>query len=82
MLARYARVGRILSRNPSADHDQACELLLDRLEEWTDKLRIPRLGDYGLVASDLDGLAARAGQKANPVLLSPEDVKAVLKARL
>ena len=82
MLARYGRVGRILSRKPSADHDQACELLLDTLEEWTEKLRIPRLGDYGLEASDLDGLAARAGQKANPVLLSPEDVKALLKARL
>jgi alcohol dehydrogenase class IV len=82
VLARYARVGRILARNPSADRDQACELVLDTLEEWTEKLCIPRLGDYGLEASDLDGLAAQAGQKANPVLLSPEDVKAVLNARL
>ena len=82
MLARYGRVGRILSRKPAADHDQACELLLDTLEEWTEKLRIPRLGDYGLVASDLDGLVAQAGQKANPIELDREDVKAILKARL
>lgn len=82
MLARYARVGRILSRNVSADHDQACELLLDTLEEWTEKLRIPRLSEFGMETSDLDALAAQAGQKANPVQLSPQDVKAVLKARL
>ena len=82
MQAKYARAGRILSGNPSADDDQACDLLLEKLEEWTEKLRIPRLGDYGVRESDLDLLVAQAGQKANPVLLEAGDVKAILKARL
>jgi alcohol dehydrogenase class IV len=82
VLLKYALVGRILTRNPHADHDEACNMLLENLEEWTEKLGIPSLGDFGLVASDLDGLVSQAGQKANPVQLSPQDVKAVLKARL
>jgi alcohol dehydrogenase class IV len=81
-LLKYARVGRILARNPLADDDQGCILLLEKLREWTEKLAIPRLGDFGLKASDLAGLVAKAGQKANPVQLSPQDVAAILKARL
>jgi alcohol dehydrogenase class IV len=82
MLVKYALVGRMLSGNPSAGNDQACGLLLETLQEWTEKLGIPRLGDYGLEESDLGALAAQAGQKANPVELDREDVKAILKARL
>jgi alcohol dehydrogenase class IV len=82
MLVKYALVGRMLSGNPSAGNDQACGLLLETLQEWTEKLGIPRLGDYGLEGSDLGALAAQAGQKANPVQLDAQDVKAILRARL
>jgi alcohol dehydrogenase class IV len=82
MLARYARVGRILSAAPEGGVLQGCELLLEKIEEWTDRLKIPRLGDYGMKESELDALVAQAGQKANPVQLDAPDVKAILKARL
>jgi alcohol dehydrogenase class IV len=82
ILAKYARVGRILSGNPGADNDRTCDLLLEKLEEWTERLGIRRLGDYGVRESDFDLLVAQAGQKANPVLLETDDVKAILKARL
>ena len=82
MLVKYARVGRILSASPDADVLQGCGLLLEKLKEWTERLRIPRLGDYGMKESDLDGLVAQAGQKTNPVQLDAQDVKAILKARL
>jgi alcohol dehydrogenase class IV len=82
MLAKYGRVGRLLSAAPAMDNIGGCELLLEKLEEWTNTLRIPRLGDYGLKESDLDGLVTQAGQKANPVQLDARDVKAILKTRL
>ena len=82
MLVKYARVGRILSASPDADVLQGCGLLLEKLEEWTQRFRIPRLGVYGMKESDLDGLVAQAGQKTNPVQLDAQDVKAILKARL
>jgi alcohol dehydrogenase class IV len=82
MLVKYSRVGRLLSPARAMDNIEGCELLLEKLEEWTNTLRIPRLGDYGLKESDLDGLVTQAGQKANSVQLDARDVKAILKARL
>ena len=82
LLAKYAHVGCILAAAPQADLIQGCELLLEKLGEWTERLQIPRLGDYGMEEYDLDALVAQAGQKTNPVQLDDRDVKAILKARL
>jgi alcohol dehydrogenase len=60
----------------------APRILLEKIEEWTGRLQIPRLGAYGMKESDLDALVAQAGQKTNPVQLDERDVKAILKARL
>lgn len=81
-LVKYARVGRILSGRPGTDVLAGCDRLLQRLEEWTVRLQIPRLGDYGLTEADLEPLAAQVGQKANPVQLDGADVVAMLRARL
>jgi len=81
-LARYARVGRILWAAPEGGVLEGCDMLLEKLEEWTVKLQVPRLGDYGLDQADLDALVTLAGQKTNPVQLAPNDVKAILQARL
>ena len=82
MLVKYAHVGRILSGILQADVLQGCELLLEKLEEWTERLRIPRFGDYGMNEHDLDAVVADAGQKTNPVQLDERDVRAILRARL
>jgi alcohol dehydrogenase class IV len=82
MLFKYARVGQILSCEPGADTATSCDLLLRKLDEWTRHLSIPRLGQYGVSESDLDALAAQAGQKSNPIQLGADDVKVILRARL
>ncbi len=82
MLVKYARVGRVLSGVRDAVISASCDLLLNTLDEWTEKLSIPRLGPYGVSESDLDALAAQAGQKSNPIQLEPNDIKAILRARL
>jgi alcohol dehydrogenase class IV len=82
MLAKFARLGRILSGAWDADISTCCDLLLQKLDEWTQKLSIPRLGQYGVAESDLDALAAQAGQKNNPIQLEPDDIKAILRPRL
>jgi alcohol dehydrogenase class IV len=81
-LVKYARVGRILSGRDNSDLPASCDLLLDVLDQWTEKLSIPRLTQYGVTEPDLDALAAKAGQKTNPVQLELDDIKAILRARL
>jgi alcohol dehydrogenase class IV len=82
MLVKYARVGRILSCKPDADILTSCDLLVEKLAEWTQQFSIPRLGHYGVAESDLEALAVQAGQKNNPVQLGLDDIKAILRARL
>jgi alcohol dehydrogenase len=82
MLIKFARVGRVLSGARDADISACCDLLLQTLDDWTRQLSIPRLGYYGVSESDLDALAAQAGQKNNPIQLELKDIKAILRARL
>ena len=82
MLLKYARAGQALSDKPDADIATSCDLLVQKLEEWTQQLSIPRLGPYGVTESDLDSLAVQAGQKNNPIQLGLNDVRAILRARL
>jgi alcohol dehydrogenase class IV len=82
MLAKYARAGQMLSGAHDADLSTCCDLLLQKLDEWTRQFSFPRLGPYGVSEADLDVLAAQAGQKNNPVQLGLNDIKAILRARL
>jgi alcohol dehydrogenase class IV len=82
MLVKFARLGRIISGARDADISTSCDLLLQQLDEWTRKLSIPRLDQYGVSESDLDALAAQAGQKNNPIQLGLQDIKAILRTRL
>jgi alcohol dehydrogenase class IV len=82
MLVKYSHAGRVLSCRPDADILTSCDLLVQKLDEWTQQLSMPRLGHYGVAESDLEALAAQAGQKTNPVQLGLDDIKAILRARL
>jgi alcohol dehydrogenase class IV len=82
MLVKYAKVGRTLAGEDDPDLLASCDLLLKTLDQWTEKLSIPRLSQYGVAESDLDALAAQAGQKTNPIQLGLDDIKAILHARL
>jgi len=82
MLAKFARLGRIVSGAGDAHLSAACDMLLRTLDTWTEQLSIPRLGAYGVSESDLDALATQAGQKNNPIQLELDDIRAILRARL
>jgi alcohol dehydrogenase len=93
-LARYARVGSLLDDPPGArggpgpdagdarETDRSCDRLVGRLREWSDALRLPRLGAFGLRVTDLDRVAAAAGNRNNPVPLSEEEIRGILANRL
>jgi alcohol dehydrogenase class IV len=82
MLVKYARVGQMLTGAHDADISTCCDLLLQKLDEWTRQFSFPRLSTYGVSEADLDLLAAQAGQKNNPIQLGLNDIKAILRARI
>ncbi|MBN2430265.1 MAG: iron-containing alcohol dehydrogenase [Acidobacteria bacterium] len=81
-LEKYARVGRLLAGHRSETPADDCRRLLMIIDRWVRETVMPRLGDYGIGADDLDSLAAAAGIKNNPVPLDKIDLRRLLSARL
>ncbi len=77
-LEKYARVGRLAAGAPDAGTDEACRLLLQRLAEWRDALRMPRFGSYGVSGEDIDAVIAKSGSGNNPVKLEKGDMAKIL----
>jgi alcohol dehydrogenase len=84
-LAKYAEVGRLLGGDTGADDGDACEVLVGTLEQWTERLALPRLGTLGVAESDVDRIVAHSrgsSMKTNPVVLTDAEVRRVVEARL
>ncbi len=84
-LARYARVAELLLDRPFADREAAHAALLERLRGWEEELALPPLGRYGMTEADLPRVVAGSrgsSMRTNPVVLTDEELEAVLRARL
>lgn len=83
-LRKYAAAGRLLAGETLSD-EVAQERLVAILDEWTMRLRIPRLGKYGIGAADIPTLVANSrgsSMKTNPVVLDDEELSCLIRARL
>jgi len=89
VLAKMARAGSILGAAdpgtavlglavPSGKGLDLAAPLLERLAAYTEIAGLPRMGGYGVRQEDLDGLAAKASTKTNPVHLPPADYRGLL----
>ena len=83
-LRKYAKIGALLSGKAFREEEihPCCDLLIERIDGWIETLAIPRLGMYGIRASDLDRIAGSAGNKNNPVALSADEIKDLVSMRL
>ncbi|MDP1898555.1 MAG: iron-containing alcohol dehydrogenase, partial [Sulfurimicrobium sp.] len=84
-LAKYARAGRLLRGMKHMSEVEARGALLQALEEWTRRMRLPRLGEFGVTAADLPHVIAHcrgSSMKTNPIVLSDDEVGNILNTRL
>ncbi len=85
LLAKYARLGDVLSQKKHRHLEKSCQALIDLLADWTCQLKLEGLGSYGL---GLDGIAhvvahcRGSSMKTNPIILSDEELAGLLQARL
>jgi hypothetical protein len=72
--ANTPKIGRLLTRQHLGDAE-ARVALLEILEDWTRRLGIERLGDYGVKEEDVARIVANSrgsSMKTNPVVLDDE----------
>ncbi|MEO5360177.1 MAG: iron-containing alcohol dehydrogenase [Nitrospirota bacterium] len=82
-IQKYADIGSLITgekyTNTAPD---ALDALIETLNGWTEKLKMQRLGSYGITQDHLDKLAAGASNKESPVKLSKDEIKSILYERL
>jgi alcohol dehydrogenase len=84
-LRKYAELGTLLSEAHTATDATAADALVELLHEWTARLALPRLRDYGVSHDDFPRIIANCrgnSMKTNPIVLSDEEVHDILSQRL
>ena len=84
-LPRYAHASRVLSDDMTLNDDAACEALLELLNDWTQRLALPHLSDYGMKQADIPRVVANcrgSSMKTNPIVLTDAEVAEILQERL
>lgn len=84
-LAKYAQVGRLLTDDNSLRDDQARTALVKLLAEWSDRLQLPRLHQYGVSEKDFARIVANSrgsSMQTNPIKLTDPEILAILAMRL
>ncbi len=81
-LAKFAKVGVLFGG--SADKGEAwnCDHLVATLQAWTETLKLPRLGVFGITAADLDRIVDKTSNRHNPVKLDRDPLRELLSRRL
>ncbi|RLB93904.1 MAG: alcohol dehydrogenase [Deltaproteobacteria bacterium] len=82
LLLKYANAGKILGKTKKNNPIENARALSNLLMEWTQVLKIPLLGQFGITRDDIDKIVSVTGQKNNPVTLTKKDLKDILKNRI
>jgi alcohol dehydrogenase len=86
-LGRYAELGRLLGGSGAAalTDGEARAALVQLLEDWRARLAVPRLSAYGITAADIPAVVADSrgsSMKTNPIVLTDDEIAAILSASL
>lgn len=84
-IKRYARISEVLSQRRFKSTSEALDKLVELLQQWTYDLQLEKLSRYGLESSALDHVVEHSrgsSMKTNPIVLSDEEIKAILVERM
>lgn len=82
---KYARAGDILHGRHYANPEESHAALLALLDDWTERLALPKLSLYGIRENDFAHVVAHSrgsSMKTNPLVLHDAEIEDVLRQRL
>ncbi|MEW5755059.1 MAG: iron-containing alcohol dehydrogenase [Pseudomonadota bacterium] len=84
-LRKYARVASLLTESVYRDESEAHEALVAYLDDLTQRMRMPRLSEFGVQQVDIARIVANcrgSSMKTNPIVVTDDEVAEILRARL
>lgn len=85
VLEKYATIGKLFRGRKHVDPIGARVFVVYTLQSWSRKLNLPRLLDFGVTEADIPRLVAHSrgsSMKTNPVVLTDEQIAAIIRASL
>ncbi len=79
---KYIFLGKIFSGTETRENEWYLKFVADYLEELTSRLEIPKLGEYGVIVTDLEKIASLTDHKSNPVRFEKEQLIELMRERL
>lgn len=82
-LSHYARAGQALAGGVSGN--DALDALVRTLNDWTERLELPRLSAFGVTDADVDAIVAGSrgsSMLTNPVTLTDGEIAEIVRRRL
>ncbi len=84
-LDKYATLGDVLNERRHASKDASREALCELLQQWTERMELARLSDYGVSESGFGNIIKNcrgSSMKTNPIVLTDDEVRELLERRL
>jgi alcohol dehydrogenase len=84
-LDKYAKAGELLAETPPRSREEAWEILVQVLNEWTAQLKIPSLAVYDVRHEHIRKIVSGSrgsSMKTNPIFLTDEEIEQILRSRL
>jgi len=84
-LDKYAVLGDVISYQRYKNKHKSWQALTNTLQSWTDQMQLPLLSQFGLTEDGLDKVVKNSrgsSMKTNPIVMTDEEVRALLLRRL
>ncbi len=84
-LPKYAEIGRRFAMQKGLNGDDARAFLVATLREWEEQLALPRLSHWRVTTAEFPQIVAASrgsSMKTNPVVLTDDEITAILEERL
>lgn len=79
---KYVFLGKIFSGVETRENEWYLKFVADYLDDLTSRLKIPRLGKYGVTTAELEKIAAVTDHKSNPLRFEKEQLVDMMRERL
>lgn len=79
---KYLKITRLFIDEEQINKEKYIERFIEKLEEYTDLLKIPKLSKFGIDKSDIELIVNNTSNKNNPYKLSKGDMIKILEDRL
>jgi alcohol dehydrogenase len=84
-LPKYAEIGRRFAMQKGLSGKDARSFLVTTLQQWQEKLALPRLAACRIATADFSRIVANSrgsSMKTNPIVLTDDEISSILSARL